>query len=131
MQRSYTDQSQSPIYAQSPFTHQYSSLPPMHLQTRLAQNQVQPASHTMGPYRPGVNLPMVHSANMTSMTNSRPQLSVRDGMGEHEEMRIDPHILYTPEYSTIYSRSSSNPSTVRSVSRNNWTVIRQARIWLR
>ena len=81
---------------------------------------MQPVSHAMGPYRPGVSTPMVRNPNMSvmsSMTSPRPQSGARDEMGEYEETRRDLRPSYTIEYRNTYSQSASTPSTVRSVSR--------------
>jgi len=72
----------------------------------------------MGQYRPGVNIPMVRSANMSSMTSPHPQSIVRDETGEYEDVQRDLRQSYTPEYRTMYPQSASTPSTVRSVARD-------------
>ena len=123
-QRSYTDHSPSPSAqytyydSQSPYASPYPVQLPMPPQTWLPQQPLLPASHTMGQYRPGVNIPMVRSANMSSMTSPHPQSIVRDETGEYEDVQRDLRQSYTPEYRTMYPQSASTPSTVRSVSRD-------------
>jgi hypothetical protein len=54
---------------------------------------------------------------MSSMTSPRPQPNVRDETSEYEEMQRELRPAYTAEHRTMYSPSTSTPSTVRSVSR--------------
>ena len=65
---------------------------------------MQPVSHAMGPYRPGVSTPMVRNANMSSMTSPRPQSGARDEMGEYEETQRDLRPSFTTEYRNMYSQ---------------------------
>jgi hypothetical protein len=62
---------------------------------------------------------MVCSANMSLLTrlSQSQQSSVCNKMGENEEMQRDTSILCTIEYNAMYLQSSSTPSTVGSVSR--------------
>ena len=112
---------------QPPYTSPYPIQQPMVQQVWSPQQHMQPASHAMGQYRPGSNGPMVCSANMSSMTSPRPQPNVRDETSEYEEMQRELRPAYTAEHRTMYSPlaehrticspSTSTPSTVRPVSR--------------
>ncbi len=51
--------------------------------------RLQPASHAVGPFRPGANITMVRNANVSSVHSPHPQLSVRDKIGAYEETQRD------------------------------------------
>ncbi len=71
----------------------------------------------MGQFRPGSNVAMARSTNMSSLMSPRQQPSVCDESGEYQDTQRELRPSYTTEYRTMHSPLASTQNTVRSVSR--------------